>query len=96
MLPLSIALIVLGLYLLFAPSKSTSKVEVPSDEEILADADDVVMRMGCIEQEYVMRGKSLAAAEIKHEFAQDKYGICDHEKTGLDQGGTVLVSKIER
>jgi hypothetical protein len=91
MLPLSIALILLGFYNFFWNSEPKSSYNGPSDDEILADADDVMMRMECIDQPYVMRGKSLAAAEIKNEFAADKYGICDPEKTGLDLGGTVLV-----
>lgn len=67
------------------------EVNAVEEEAILAQGDDVTIQLPCGEP-FVMRGHNLGIANIRNEFAEDEYGICNADASKLEDGGVVVVS----
>lgn len=63
---------------------------VPNEAELISNADEVQMTLPCLDNPWIMRGHNLAAANIRYEFANDKYGICNSTALDIENGGLVL------
>lgn len=85
----------------FSSSASTQNSrlgqETLDEKAVLAEGDDVEIELPCMKgKPFVMRGHNLGVANIRVEFAEDEYGVCNATASGLDgkDGGLVVVRLV--